>query len=150
MKNKNFILTLLIAGGFLVGCKPSDEKATEQKLDQVQQQTQDAAQQVKNYSYAQKDEFVAKMQAQMTNINQEIQDLTVRIQNSSDKVRAEAQPRLDALRQQTSQLNVQVDKIKNASQSTWEQVKADSQKAFDEMKDKFDQARQWVSDKIGH
>jgi hypothetical protein len=41
-----------------------------------------------------------------------------------------------------------LDKAKNATESTWDDVKAGFKKAYSELKDGFNQARQWVSDKI--
>lgn len=37
---------------------------------------------------------------------------------------------------------------KDATESNWESVKAGSKKAYGELKDNFNQARQWLSDKI--
>ena len=46
------------------------------------------------------------------------------------------------------QLGKQLDEVKNASESTWDSVKAGSKKAYDELKDSFQQSRQWLSDKV--
>ena len=66
----------------------------------------------------------------------------------SDAVKAEARPKLQTLRDQATQLNKQLDDVKNATESTWGEVKAGSRKAFDVLKAGFQQARQWTSDKI--
>jgi hypothetical protein len=44
--------------------------------------------------------------------------------------------------------NQQLDVARNATESTWDSVKAGSKKAYGELKDGFQQARQWVSEKI--
>ena len=66
----------------------------------------------------------------------------------STAAQAEAKPKLQMLRDQANKLNQQLDKAKNATESTWDDVKAGSKKAYNELKDGFQQARQWVSDKI--
>ncbi len=71
-----------------------------------------------------------------------------RNQKSSDAVKAEAQPKLQALRDQTAKMNKQLDEVKNSTESTWESVKSGAGKAYDALKDGFQQSRQWVSDKI--
>lgn len=38
--------------------------------------------------------------------------------------------------------------LKGATESTWDNVKSGSSKAYDDLKDGFQHARQWVSDKI--
>ena len=146
MKNGTFLLTLLSAAAFAVGC--NKEQTTSQQLDKVQAETKQAAHDMKDYAYAQKAEFVVKMQGQLDALNRDIEQLSAKVEKSSDAVKAEAQPKLQALRDQAAQLNTQIDQAKNATESTWDSVKAGSEKAYDALKDGFHQARQWVSDKI--
>ena|ERR1043166_3762885 len=146
MKHKTLFLTFLSVAAFTVGC---DQGATTSKqLDKVQEKTAEAAQDLKDYTFAQKAEFTEKMQSQLAAINKDLDQLAAKIEKSSDAVKAEAQPKLQALRDQTAQLNKQLDDVKNATESTWDSVKATSKKAYNELKDGFNQARQWVSDKI--
>ena len=71
-----------------------------------------------------------------------------RVEKSSDAAKAEAKPKLQALRDQTAKLTKQLDEAKNATESTWDSVKAGFKKGYGELKDGFQAARQWVSDKI--
>ena len=152
--NKLFIASFAVVA-FAVGCKPSEEKvaaqnreATAQQIDKVATETKEAAQDMKDYAYAEKTEFVAKMQTQLAGINKDLDQLSARIEKSSDAAKAEAKPKLQALREQTARLNEQLDKAKDATESTWNDVKAGFKKGYGELKDGFQQARQWVSDKI--
>jgi hypothetical protein len=77
-----------------------------------------------------------------------VDQLSARIDTSSDAIKADAKPKLQALRDQTAQLNKQLDDVKNATESTWDSVKGGFKKAYETSKDGFNQARQWVSDKI--
>jgi len=145
MKHKTLLLTFL-AAAFAVGCdKPS---STSQELDRVQDKTKAAAQEMKDYTFAQKAEFTATMQSQLAAINKDLDVLAAKIEKSSAAAKAEARPKLEALRAKADQLNKQLDEAKNATESTWDSVKATSKKAYAELKDGFMQARQWVSDKI--
>lgn len=146
MKHKALLLTVLSVAALTVGC--DKKETTTQKLDQLQEKTAEAAQDMKEYAYAQKAEFVAKMQIQLAELNHDLDQLTAKIEKSSDAVKAEAKPKLQALRDQTAQLNKHLDDVKNATESTWDSVKATSKKAYEATKDGFNQARQWVSDKI--
>jgi cytochrome c556 len=155
MKHKKLVITFMTAAAFAVGCKPAAEisaseerKATEAQIDKVKQETKEVAQDVKNYSYAQKAEFVEKMQNNLAEINRDLDQITAKIEKSSDAAKAEAKPRLEALREQTAKLHKHLDEAKNATESTWDSVKATSQKALDSLKDGFQQSRQWLSDKI--
>jgi len=103
---------------------------------------------MKDYAYAQKDEFVAKMQVQLAEINRDLDELSVKVEKSSEAAKAEWKPKLETLRDQAERLNKQLDQAKNATESTWNEVKSGARKAYDELKDGFQKARQWASDKI--
>jgi ElaB/YqjD/DUF883 family membrane-anchored ribosome-binding protein len=88
------------------------------------------------------------MQGQLDALNKDLDQLSAKIDNSSDAVKAEAKPKLQALRDQVAQLNKQLDEARNATESTWDSVKSGFSKAYEATKDGFQQARQWVSDKV--
>ena len=146
MKNKTLIITFLSIAAFAVGCEKM--QTASQQIEKVQTETKQAAQDMKDYTFAQKAEFVAAMQGQLDALNKDLDELSAKIDSSSDAVKAEAKPKLQALRDQAAQLNKQLDDAKNATESTWDSVKAGFTKAYDATKDGFNQARQWVSDKI--
>jgi predicted nucleic acid-binding Zn-ribbon protein len=101
-----------------------------------------------DYSYSQKNDYVAKLKSQMADINKQIDNLSDKVANASADARAQASPRLEALKAKARNLDVQIDKVQNASESTWDEVKMNSKKAFSDMKDGFRDARQWLSEKI--
>jgi chromosome segregation ATPase len=140
------MIAFLSAAAFVVGC--NKEGTTAQQIDKVQAKTEEAAQDMKDYTFAQKAEFAEKMQGQLAEINQDLDQLSAKIEKSSDAVKAEAKPKLQALRDQAAQLGKQLDEAKNATESTWDSVKAGTKKTYEALKDGFQQSRQWVSDKI--
>jgi hypothetical protein len=146
MKSKTSVITLLFVIAFAVGC--NQEPTTSQQIDKVKTETADAARDMKNYTFAQKTEFVGKMEEQLNALNKDLDQLSAKIESSSDTIKADAKPKLQALRDQSTELTKQLEKARNATESTWDSVKATSQKAFDSAKDGFQQARQWLSDKI--
>jgi cytochrome c556 len=146
MKNKTLVITLISAAAFVVGC--NKEQTTSQQLDNAKAETKQAAQDMKDYTFAQKAEFVEAMQAQLADLNRDLDQLSAKVEKSSDAIKAEAKPKLQALRDQTAQLNKQLDEARNATESTWDSVKDGFKKAYESSKDGFQQARQWVSDKI--
>jgi outer membrane murein-binding lipoprotein Lpp len=150
MKNTLYAITFFAVAAFAVGCKQSDDNSTttQQQLDKVKAETKADAQEMKDYTYAQKADFVAAMQRQVDALNKDIDTLSAKIENSSDAVKADAKPKLQALRDEAARLNKQLDEAKNSTESTWDSVKASSQKAYNGLKDDFQQARQWTADKI--
>lgn len=146
MKHKTVAIAFLSVAGFSVGCNKED--TTSQQLDKVQAKTEEAAHEMKDYTFAQKAEFTAKMQSQLTDLNRDLDQLGARIEKSSDAVKAEAKPKFQALRDQTAGLNRHLEEVKNATESTWDSVKSGFKKAYESSKDGFQQARLWVSDKV--
>ena len=122
--------------------------ATAAQLDKVKTETKETAQDIKDYTFAQKAEFTEKMQSQLAEINKDLDNLSAKIEKSSEAAKAEAKPKLQALRDQTARLTRQLDVAKSATESTWNDVKAGFKKGYGELKDGFQQARQWVSEKI--
>ena len=148
MKRNAYIITFLALAAFAAGCKPSEEASTSQRLDEATAETKAAAQEMKDYTFAQKAEFVTDMETRLEALNKELDQLAARIESSTDATKAEAAPRIQALRDQTAELTRQLDSVRNATESTWDSVKAAAHKAMDSAEDGFQQSRQWLSDKI--
>ena len=146
MNRNKLMITFLSVAAFAVGC--NREETASQQLDKVQEKTAEAARDMKDYTYAQKAQFVEKMQLELAGLNRELDQLAARIEKSSDAVKAEAKPKLQALRDQTARLNKHLDEVRNATESTWDSVKNGFKKTYESSKDGFQQARQWVSDKL--
>jgi hypothetical protein len=146
MKTNSVLFTFLSIAALAAGC---DQPPTaSQQIDKVQTETKQAAADMKNFTYAQKAEFVQAMQAQLTTLNADLDKLSASIDSSSDTIKATAKPKLQVLRDQAAKLNGQLADAQNATESTWESVKADSQKAYTSLANSVTEARQWVSDKI--
>lgn len=145
MRHKTLLVAFVSVVAFTAGC---DRESTSQKLDKVQERTTDAAQDMGDYTFAQRAEFTEKMQIRLAEINRELDQLAVKIEKSSDVAKAEANLKLQVLREKADQLGKQLEEVRNTSESTWDSVKAGSKKAYNELKDGFNQARQWVSEKI--
>jgi chromosome segregation ATPase len=146
MKHIAIILTGLSAVALTAGC--NQEPTTTEQLDKAKSEAKEAAHDMKDYAFAQKAEFVRKMESQLNALNQDLDKLSAKIDTSTDAVKAEAKPKLQALRDQASQLNKQLEDAKNSTQSTWDTVKANAEKAFDALTNGVHQARQWLSEKI--
>ena len=146
VNNRILLIAFLSAATLAVGC--DKERTTSQQLETVKTETKQVAEDMKDYTFAQKDEFVKSMQGQLATLNQDLDKLSAKIESSSDAVKAEAKPKLQALRDQATKLNQQLAEAENATESTWDGVKADSKKAYASLTNDVTVARQWVSDKI--
>src|SRR5436305_4765821 len=98
MKTRPSVIALLVITAVVVGC--NQEQSASQRLDEIKTETKAAAQDMNDYAFARKAEFVAKMNDQLAAINHDLDQLSARIEKSSETVRAEAKPKLQALRAQ--------------------------------------------------
>lgn len=146
MKHEAILITALAVVAFAAGCH--HDQRTVQDLEKAQTDAKAAAEDMKDYTYAQKAELVQQMEIRLANLNQDLDKLSARIDRSSDSVKAEAKPKLQALRVQANELGRQLDNVKNANQSTWDNVKAGATKAYVSVADGVHQAREWLSEKI--
>jgi cytochrome c556 len=146
MKQTTLLVTFLSAASFIVGC--GQQPTASQQMDKVQTETTQAAQNMKDYTYAEKADFVKAMQDQLTALNVDLDKLSDKIESSSDSVKAEARPKLQALRDQAAKLNQQLADAQNATESTWDGVKDETKKAWRSLQTGVTNARQWVGDKI--
>jgi ABC-type transporter Mla subunit MlaD len=146
IKNTTLVVALLSVVAFTIGCKK--EQTASQQIEKIKAETKEAAQSMKDYTYAQKAEFVEKMQTSLTDINRDLEQLSAKVEKSAATAKAEAKPKLDALREQTAKLTKQLDEAKNAPESAWDTVKSGVRKGYDELKDGFKQASDWVGSKI--
>ena len=90
--NKNtWLITFLCAATLATGC--DKEKTTAQQIDKVKTETAAAAQDMKDYTFAQKDRIRQVHAGQLTTLNQDLDKLAAKIDSSSDAIKAEAKPK---------------------------------------------------------
>src|SRR5882762_6341837 len=116
MKHKRLFIALLSAAVLATGC--NKEQTASEQLEQAKTDTKAAAEDMKSYTFAQKGEFVSKMQGQLDALKKDFDQLSAKIESSSDAVKAKARPELQGLRDQTAQMNNQLDNVRNATEST--------------------------------
>jgi hypothetical protein len=147
MKHFKLLIISLLAV-LIAGCgkssSPSTDTTTDQQLDKLKQDTAQAAQDLKDYTYTQKDAFVQKMQVVRDELNQELTELSAKMDHASADAKTAAQPKLDALKAQIAALDVELDKAKNSTEATWADVKTGAQTALDKTTAAFEEAGQWI------
>jgi predicted nucleic acid-binding Zn-ribbon protein len=148
MKNPMLAITFCTITAFAVACNRSEDQSPSQQLDDVRTESKADAQDMKDYAYTQRSDFVAKMQSQLDALNADLDRLSLSIENSSAEVKEDAKPKLRALRNQAARLHKQLDEAEKATETTWDNSQAGSEKTFASLKADFQQTRQWASDKI--
>ena len=158
MKNTSYISGVVLFAALATlaaGCKPSSDdadarsaNAIDNQLEEVRTSAKDAASDLSAYTYTQKEQFVSSMEAQLVKMENSLEKLSASIADSSVAVKAEAEPKLAALRVRMAALEKQLESVKRADASTWEMVKTTTGQAYDDLKESFNDTRQWLSDKL--
>jgi NTP pyrophosphatase (non-canonical NTP hydrolase) len=123
------------------GCTPEAPKTPEARLEAAKEETKEAARALKEYTFAQKDEFVTHMKAELAEMQTVMDTL-------STSASAEAKEQLEQLREQWARAKTRLEVAEGATEESWEELKAGFKTANDELNEAFLKTRQWVSDKI--
>lgn len=145
-KRHALLVATVSAAILAIGCEKRD--TTSKQLDRVEQKTAVVAHDMREYSYEQKQEFVGTMKTQLADLNRELDLLAAKVDKADAQLKADAQPRIKALHEQTAHLNKQLDKAQDATESTWESFKKDVKGAYDASAEGLHDARRWASEKI--
>ncbi len=92
MKNTLLAITFIAVTAFAAGCKPAQENSTAQQLDKVKTETKADAQEMKDYAFAQKAEFVATMQGQLDALNKDLDHSPPKLTNPAMRSRPTPNP----------------------------------------------------------
>ncbi len=158
MKPTQLVLGLFVVAAFAVtvGCQKESEVPTPDaasrdasiQRDKMKEETKEAIDATKDYAYAQKADYAAKVRAELAELNKELDQLSAKIEGSSASAKAEAKVKLQEVREKMARLGEKLDGVQSATESTWDEVKSGVKKGYDDVKDSFNQARQWLSEKI--
>jgi hypothetical protein len=102
-----------------------------------------------DYTYDEKDAFIARANSDLNAFDQQIEELSNKVSTASDSVKADAQTKLQDLRAKRAVLDQKLDAAKNATATDWNDVKTDFQNSYNDMKSSLKQAWQWLNDKLG-
>ena len=157
MRHTILVIGFLLVAAFAVGCKSTDGKSAAEtkhredaaaQLDKAKTETKEAAQAVQDYTYAQKAEFVEKMKKELAEIQEELDRLSAKVERSSGAAKADAEAKLEVMREKWAQAKKQLDQTESATESTWNDMEGAFKKLYGELKDTLEKTRQWLSDTI--
>lgn len=157
MAQKKLFISFLFVTVLATGCKSSVEKSmTESKQDEIvamklgkaKVETKEAFQAIEDYSYARKAEFVTNMNKELVELQEELDHLATKVENSSGEAKADAKARIEAVRGKWAQTKQQLNQAENATESAWGDVKKGFKETYAGLKDSIETTRHWLSDKI--
>lgn len=147
LRHTILVITFPLVTALAVGCGSKQGESAAAR-DRAMMETEEAAQAMQDYAYAQKAEFVDEMRRELADIQEELDRLSARVERSSGVAKAEARTQLDAVREKWAQVNTQLDQAESANESTWDDMMGAFKESYAALEDSFEKTRQWMSDKI--
>ncbi|HEY5281858.1 MAG TPA: hypothetical protein VIM14_03620 [Polyangia bacterium] len=139
------------------GCKSTADNPTNDRqpdsaaafqLAKAKAATAEAAVAMDDYAYARKAEFVATMNKELGILQDDLNLLGTKVENSSGAVKADAKAKLEVVREKWVKTRQQLNQAENATDSTWNDVKSGFKGSYADLKDSIAATRQWLSEKI--
>ncbi|MFH0974871.1 MAG: hypothetical protein V1874_03715 [Spirochaetota bacterium] len=137
MKIRTIFIIMFFFAAF-IACSPKEDKSSAPA----------ETSKLQTYAYAEKDEFIKKMKAELNKVNMELMELETKAKTLKKEAKSEAKQKIQMLKDKSNALNKQIDKAKNATEATWNGIMGDFNKSFSEIKDSVEQTRTWLSKKI--
>ncbi len=158
MKKTTRAITFLTMSAAFVGCTKKDAEpapmpaevaapAAEQPMEAAPAPAPDAAA-MPEYTFAQKVEFNDKMKKEVADLQVELDALSAKVNAAMDPVKTEGQAKIKAAGEKLAAAKTTLGQIETSTEATWEAVRNSVKQANTELKESFNQARQWASEKI--
>ena len=134
----------------LVGCSGTskEEASSDERLEALKEKVDDLNQDVSDYSYAQKEEFVNKMEKELARLKKDIIALEEKAKETDGSAKTEAQTRIQEIKDGTKELEKKVSMLKDATEDKWEDIKVKFNESMDDVKEAIEKSRTWISEKI--
>lgn len=128
--------------------KRDDPETAAAQREEAITATKEAAESIKNYSHAEKDKFIDEAKRELADIRSEVERLRAEVDRSSGEARADAEARLEVVRQKLDAAKAQIDRAETATEDSWDDVRSGYWTAREDLRTSFDQTRQWMSDRM--
>jgi hypothetical protein len=127
------------------------KQTTTQALAAVKTSTTQAWASVKNsmqsatdYTYDKKNEFVASAQTDLNALDKKIKNFSDKAANTTGSTKADAQAKLQNLREKRAVLNKKLDDVKKATAAGWNDAKTAFKNSYADTKNSLNEAWQWL------
>jgi soluble cytochrome b562 len=138
---RRFGLAGFLVVGLTLGCVKDDNEELNEKREEAVKATQE-------YAYVQKADFIFQMHRELSVLQNELDRLSAKVEESTGTAKAEAKARLEAVRAKWATARTKLDQAEQASTSAWNDMKQNFNQSYDELNESLDEARRWLSDKI--
>ena len=134
----------------LGGCSGTskEEASSDKPLKAINERVEDLNQNVSDYSYAQKEKFVKKMENELARLKKDIIALEEKAKKAGGSAKMEAKTRIQEIKNGTKELEKKINMMKDATEDKWDDIKVKFNESMDGVKDAIEKSRTWISEKI--
>ena len=134
----------------LGGCSGTskEEASSDKPLKAINERVEDLNQNVSDYSYAQKEKFVKKMENELARLKKDIIALEEKAKKAGGSAKMEAKTRIQEIKNGTKELEKKINMMKDATEDMWDDIKVKFNESMDGVKDAIEKSRTWISEKI--
>jgi hypothetical protein len=155
MRNKILVVMAVLFVGLVAGTiveimYPGAElkhSLTALQQERAEDQTQVAEYIMQNYTFAQKNEFVDKMNRELSAIQKELDLFSARVEGAGAPLKMDRNSSIDATRVKLAGTKQQLDRTKNAGESDWYNANKHFRTLYVELKASVNKTRQQMNDK---
>jgi hypothetical protein len=134
MRHSTVLMSALLAGFFVAGCKPESNPATEAKLARAKEEIKKAAEATAEAASAKKDEYVCEMNKQLEALNVKMADLKERASRAAGETKKDLEKKLEEAKAKHSTVSTKLEELKDASADRWEKLKEGLSNAVGDLK----------------
>jgi len=150
LKNKITFRIAILMIVLLGGCSGTskEEASSDKPLKAINERVEDLNQNVSDYSYAQKEKFVKKMENELARLKKDIIALEEKAKKAGGSAKMEAKTRIQEIKNGTKELEKKINMMKDATEDKWDDIKVKFNESMDGVKDAIEKSRTWISEKI--
>ncbi|MDQ8185282.1 hypothetical protein [Pelagicoccus sp. SDUM812002] len=120
--------------------------ATQQAATYAKDATQSAWSDFSDLTHGKKEDAVEFLNRQFIALDQQVELLTEKVEGSTAEGRVKAREALEALKEERTDLKLQLEKTKNATEKGWSEVKLETKKKWDSFTESLQELKNKVSD----
>ena len=114
----------------------------------IYQEAKPLPQDLNDFTYAQKGDFIQKMMAARDELNAEIRQLSAKIDRADPAIKSAVVPKMNAVRTKLNQLDAVMDKAMVTPESTWDQEKVAAKDAYEDTRQAVQDAGVAIDNKV--
>lgn len=136
------VVVFLLTAGLFAGCQASNKGV---EPDNKRAVVIDMPQE---YDYSKKADYITQMNTELAKNREELERLTEKVANATGEAKVDAAAKLAAVRTKLTLTKTKLEQAEQSTEEQWVEMKKSFRASYEDMTKSFDEARQWIRDKL--